>query len=44
MTRLAQALGLAIATLACATTAHAATYVVTANSNSFDTNKKPQQI
>lgn len=36
MTRLAQALGLAIATLACATTAHAATYVVTANSNSFD--------
>ena len=36
MTRLAQALGLAIATLACVTTAHAATYVVTANSNSFD--------
>ena len=36
MNRLAQALGLAIATLACTGAAHAATYVVTANSNSFD--------
>ena len=36
MNRLAQALGLAIATLACNGAAHAATYVVTANSTSFD--------
>jgi subtilisin family serine protease len=36
MNRLAQALGLAIATLACTGAAHAATYVVTANSNSLD--------